>query len=66
MRKKAVQAILLTWYLGIVSSLLIGGGFDVNSGIPRTIIHSLPCRNPCRLFMHDDNFFGYLGLHLLM
>ena len=29
------------------------------------LIHSSPCRNPCRLFIHKD-FFGPLGLHLRM
>ena len=34
------------------------------SNRPWKIIHTLSCRNPCTLFIHD-HFFGPLGLHLL-
>jgi hypothetical protein len=34
-----------------------------NSGRPWNLIHSLPCKTPCRLFIHEV-FFGPLGLHL--
>ena len=43
----------------------LGGGPDANSGRPCTLIHSPPCRTPCRLFIHKL-FFGPLGLHLLV
>ena len=36
---------------------------DENSGGPWNLIHSPPCRIPCRLFIHEV-FFGPLGLHL--
>jgi hypothetical protein len=36
----------------------LGGGLDANSGRPYTLIHSLPCRTPCRLFIHGI----FLGL----
>jgi hypothetical protein len=32
---------------------------------PCTLIHNLPCRAPCRLFIHEL-FFGPLDLHLLV
>ena len=38
---------------------------DANSGRPCTLIHNMPCRTPCRLFIHEL-FFGPLGLHLLV
>ena len=41
----------------------LGGRPDVNSGRPWNLIHSPPCRTPCRLFIHEV-FFGPLGLHL--
>ena len=41
----------------------LGGRLDVNYGRPWNLIHSLPCRNPCRLSIHEV-FFGPLGLHL--
>ena len=44
---------------------LLGGGPDANSDRPCTLIHNLPCRNPCRLFI-DKVFFGPFGLHLLV
>ena len=43
----------------------LGGRPDVNSGRPWNLIHSPPCRTPCRLFIHEL-FFGPLGLHLLV
>jgi len=43
----------------------LGGGPDANSGRPCTLIHSPPCRTPCRLFIHEL-FLGPLGLHLLV
>ena len=43
----------------------LGGGPDANSGRPCTLIHSPPCRTPCRLFIHELSF-GPLGLHLLV
>ena len=41
------------------------GGPDANSGRPCTLIHSPPCRTPCRLFIHGLSFEP-LGLHLLV
>jgi hypothetical protein len=38
---------------------------QIPSSIPWNIIHSLPCRNRCRLFIHD-HFHKPLGLHLLV
>jgi hypothetical protein len=29
------------------------GGLHANSGRPCTLIHNLPCRTPCRLFIHE-------------
>ena len=43
--------------------LPLGGGPDENSRRPWNLIHSPPCRTPCRLFIHEI-FFGPLGLHL--
>jgi hypothetical protein len=43
----------------------LGGGLDANSGRLCTLIHSPPCRTPCRLFIHEL-FGGPLGLHLLV
>ena len=43
----------------------LGGRPDVNSGRAWNLIHSLPCRTPCRFFIHEV-FFGPLGLHLRM
>ena len=43
----------------------LGGGFEAKSGRPCTLVHNLPCRTPCRLFIHGL-FFGPLGLHLLV
>ena len=37
---------------------------ETNSDRPCTLIHNLPCRTPCTLFIHKI-FFGPLGLHLL-
>jgi hypothetical protein len=34
-----------------------------NSGRPWNLIHSLPCKTPCRLFTHEV-FFEPLGFHL--
>ena len=42
-----------------------GSGSDANSGRPCTLFHNLPCRTPCRLFIHEL-FFEPLGLHLLV
>ena len=41
----------------------LGGRPDANCGRPWNLIHSPPCRTPCRLFIHKV-FFGPLGLHL--
>ena len=41
----------------------LGGGPDKFFGRPWNLIHSPPCRTPCRLFIHEI-FFGSLGLHL--
>ena len=49
--------------LEFVSGPPLGGGLDENSGRPWNLIHSPPCRTPCRLFIHEV-FFGPLGLHL--
>ena len=43
----------------------LGGGPDANSGRPCTLIHSPPCRTPCRLFIHK-RFWGPLDLHLVV
>ena len=40
-----------------------GGRPDENSGRPWNLLHSPPCRTPCRLFIHEV-FIGPLGLHL--
>ena len=45
--------------------MFLGGGLDANHGNSWNIIHSLLCKNPCKLYIHD-NFFGLLGLHLLV
>ena len=50
--------------LWFVSGLPHGGWPDANSDRPSNIIHSLPCINSCRLFIHNE-FFEPLGLHLL-
>ena len=34
------------------SSPPLESGLDTNSGRPCTLIHKLPCRNPCRFFIH--------------
>ena len=41
----------------------LGGRPNENSGRPWNLIHSPPCRTPCRLFIHEV-FFGPLGLRL--
>ena len=41
----------------------LGGRPDKNSRGPWNLIHSPPCRTPCRIFIHEV-FFGPLGLHL--
>ena len=41
----------------------LGGGHDEDFGRPWQLIHSPPCRNPCRVFIHEV-FFGPIGLHL--
>jgi hypothetical protein len=41
------------------------GGPDEYSGRPCTLIHSPPCKTPCRLFIHKLSF-GPSGLHLLV
>jgi hypothetical protein len=43
----------------------LGDEPDAKSDRPCTFIHNLPCRTPCRLFIHEL-FFGPSGLHLLM
>ena len=43
--------------------LPLGGGPDKIYGRPWNLIHSPPCRTPCRLYIHEV-FFGPLGLHL--
>jgi hypothetical protein len=48
-----------------VSGPLLGGEPDENSGRPLNLIHSLSCRTPCRLFIHEV-FFGPLDRHLLV
>ena len=45
------------------SSPPLGGRPHENSRRPWSLIHSLPCRTPCRLFIHEV-FFGPLVLHL--
>jgi len=48
-----------------VSSSPLEGGFDANFSVPYTLIHNLPCRTPCRFFIHKL-FFRLLGFHLLV
>jgi hypothetical protein len=43
----------------LASYLPLGNMLDTNSGRPWNIIHRLPCRNLCRLSIHDK-FFGAL------
>ena len=43
----------------------LGGGSNANFGRPCTLIHTLPRRTPCRLFIHEL-FFGPVDLHLLV
>ena len=50
---------LLTNFLDIP----LGGRPNKNFGRPWNLIHNMPCRSPCRLFIHEV-FFGPLGLHL--
>ena len=45
-----------------VSGPPLGGGPDEKLGRLWNLIHSLPCRTPCRLFIHGV-FFGPLDLH---
>jgi hypothetical protein len=42
---------------------LLEAGLMENSKRPWNVMHSPPCRTPCRLFTHEV-FFGPLGLHL--
>ena len=51
-------------YWNLHQSYLLEVGLMQNFDMPWKIIYSLPCRNPCKLFIHE-NFFGPLGLHLL-
>jgi hypothetical protein len=37
----------------------LGGGPNANSGRPCTLIHSLSCRTPCRLFTHELFFWAF-------
>ena len=43
----------------------LGGGLDKNFGGPWNLIHSPPCKTPCKLFILEI-FFGPLGLHLFV
>ena len=45
--------------------LPLGGGPYTNSSRLWNIVHSMACKNSCRLFIHDY-CFGPLGLHLLV
>ena len=49
--------------LKFVSGAPLGGRPDKNSGRPWNLNHSLPCRTPCGLFIHEV-LFGPLGLNL--
>ena len=51
--------------LEFASTLPLGGGPDANSDWPWNTIFNFPCRNPCRLFIHD-RIFGPLGPRLLV
>ena len=50
-------------HLKFASSPPLGCRPDENFGRPWNLIHSPPCRTPCRFFIHEV-FFGPLGLHL--
>ena len=54
-----------SWSPGNFVRPTLRGGPDENSGRPCILIHSPPCRTPCRLFIHKL-FIGPLGLHLLV
>ena len=51
--------------LEFVLGLPLGGGHDANYSKTWNIMHNLPCRNPCWLFIHE-NLFGPLDFHLLV
>ena len=42
----------MPWYHGFVLGLPPRGGFWEQSEWPWDMIHSMPCRNPCRLYIH--------------
>ena len=50
-------------FLEFTSDPPLGDEPDENSKRPWNLIHSPPCRTPCRLFIHEVSF-GPLGLHL--
>jgi hypothetical protein len=50
---------------GFASCPPLGGGLNENPGSPCNLIHSPPCRTPCKLCIHEV-FFGPLNLHLRM
>ena len=47
-----------------VSSPPLGGRPDKNSWRPWNLIHSPPCKIPCRRLLIHEVFFGPFGLHL--
>ena len=59
------EVVPLIRYVGICVNPPLGGRSDENSRKSLIIIQSVPCKNPCRVFIHD-NLFGPLGLHLLV
>ena len=54
------QAFTLVYEVTLMWGFSNGSRYDANSNKPWTIIHNMPCNNPCTLF------FGPLHLHLLV
>ena len=50
-------------YYKIMVSRNLPRKVNENSGRPWNLIHSMPCKTPCRLSIHEI-FFGPWGLHL--
>ena len=71
--KHVLKSVMLNFFFFTknhgLSEFLLGspprGGPDANSNRPCTLMHSLPWRTPCRLFIHGL-FFQPLDLHLLV
>jgi hypothetical protein len=65
---KAIPIVYLTWFTGLCVmsiNLPLQGGRDANSHRPQNMIHSLPCRNSRRLFVHSC-WVGPLSFLLLV